>query len=181
MTNEPFRLIFKRSQSNEKRPSFSLLVHADMSPEFEQAAKLYGHWNELIYADPKLEEARELRNIKADQNYEKAKRRAKAVENMNGDVAFFLLPFYLTYKLFKWAFVLPFQIAWWIYKARKSQKEQIMRFSELLGGKTITTKSIVEIAEAEEMIVATTDAIKTEILASMNYGGEAFEVKDEAA
>lgn len=66
MTHEPFRLVFKRSQTKGKRkPTFSLQVSAEMSPEFENAAQEYGLWKEVIYADPKLEESRKssfLRN-----------------------------------------------------------------------------------------------------------------------
>ena len=61
MTHDPFRLIFKRSQSGSRgKPTFSLQVSAEMTPEFERAAQDYGLWKEVIYADPKLEESREL-------------------------------------------------------------------------------------------------------------------------
>jgi hypothetical protein len=55
-----FRLIFKRSQSAGPNPTFSLLVSAEMTPDFILAARHYGVWNDIVYADPKLQEARDM-------------------------------------------------------------------------------------------------------------------------
>ena len=60
MRTDHFRLVFKRGQTEGPRPTFSLLVSAEMTPQFEEAALHYGLWNEIIYADPKLDEARQI-------------------------------------------------------------------------------------------------------------------------
>ena len=182
MKNDPFRLVFRRSQTQGKTPTFSLLVSAEMSSQFEDAAKTYGAWNELVYVDPKLEEARELRVLRSKQKHVRANRRANAItSSISGETAFFLLPFVIMYKLMKWTLIGPFKLAWWIFKARTSQREQIIRFHELVEGKTITTQSVREIVEAEQLIQETTEAIKAEVLAAMNYNSEAFEVTEAAA
>lgn len=182
MTNEPFRLIFKRSQTKGSKPNFNLLVSAEMTPEFEQAAREYGLWNEIIYADPKLAEARELRARKAELKAKKKIRRNDALfDSVDGATALLLLPLMITYKLTKFVLVTPFKLAWWLFAAWRSQKKQVMRLSELKEGKTITTQSLPEIAEAEETLMETTGAIKDHVLAAMSYDTEAFEPKDVAA
>jgi hypothetical protein len=148
-----------------------------MTPEFEQAAKDYGLWNEIVYADPKLEEARELRARKAELKHLKGKRRARAIaSSVDGATAIFLLPFVLSYRITKLIFVLPFKLIWWLFAAFRAQKKQIMRFSELKRGKTIATRSLPEIVQAEEIIQESLETIRTHILAALNYDGEAFEV-----
>ena len=170
MQNSPFRLNFKRSQTLTSKPSFSLIVSAEMSPEFEEAAKKYGYINELVYADPKLEEARQLRQQKADE--ERAQeQRIQQVFDKHG--AGQLASMFLGRNPIVWLFTLPFRIIWWIFSARRVQKHQIMRFSELKRGKTITTQNVVEILEAEKTIKQTAEAIESVILASVDYGNEA--------
>jgi hypothetical protein len=51
-----------------------------------------------------------------------------------------------------------------------------MRLSEIKRGKTITTRSLPEIVQAEEIIEESVETIRTHILAALNYDGEAFEV-----
>ena len=182
MTHEPFRLIFKRSQSGSRgKPSFSLQVSAEMTPEFERAARDYGLWKEVIYADPKLEESRALLANKA---IEKDKRRGRLVDSfmhsIDGVAALLLLPLYISWKLTKLIIIWPFKILWWLFKAFRTQDKQIMRFAELKTGKTITTRSLPEIVEAEEIIQRRTDEITRHVLAALSYSGEAFDATAHA-
>lgn len=182
MTHQPFRLIYRRSQSGGKRkPTFSLQISAEMSPEFERAAQDYGLWKEVIYADPKLAESRALLTAK---NIEKDKKRGRVgrslVNSMDGAAAIIFLPIYLVYRLYKFVFLMPFKLVWWLFKAFRSQDKQIMRFEELKTGKTITTKSLLEIVEAEQIIQRRTDEITLQVQAALNYSGEAFDATQPA-
>ena len=182
MSNQPFRLIFKRSQAGGKKsPTFSLQVSAEMTPEFEQAAREYGLWKEVIYADPKLEESRELQ---ARKNLEKDRKRGRItmsfVNSLDGAATILLLPIYLMWKMTKLIIVWPVKIVWWLFKASRTQDKQIMRFAELVDGKTITTKSLPEIIEAEEIIQQKTAEISNHIIAATQYGGEAFDATQAA-
>ena len=182
MPNEPFRLVFKRSQTGGKRkPTFSLQVSAEMVPEFERAAQDYGLWKEVIYADPKLDESRELltnKNLKKDKR--RQRRMGAFVSSIDGPAAILLFPMYLMFKITKLVMVLPFKILWWLFKAFRSQDKQIMRFSELKTGKTITTRSLPEIVEAEEIIKTRTNEVTTHVLAALNYSSEAFDATQVA-
>lgn len=173
MSQQPFCLHLNRTQSQSPKPSFSLSVSAEMTPEFEKAAKTYGYWNEVIYADPKLSEQREEL---LQSTHNKAVRRKKlwlSLEHLfDGPVALFLFPIYMSLKITKWVVVLPFKLLFWIFAAKKIQETQILRFFELQTGKTITTQSIMEIIEAEEMIKSATERIQTEVLAATGYGSE---------
>ena len=181
MHDDQFRLIFKRGQEKGQRPTFSLTVSAEMSPKFETAAHEYGLWNELIYADPKLEEERARLYDKSMRKQKRRERRMGTfVDLLDGPTAIILAPIYLTWKLFKLMYVLPVKLIWWIVKARRAQASQIMRFSELKTGKTITTHSLPEIVEAEEIIQKSTDDIKTHILVAMNYASEPFDAAQTA-
>lgn len=177
MTSDPFRLIFKRSQSKGTNPSFSLQVSAEMSNEFEQAAHEYGYWNEMIYADPKLAEARELKLQKSIIKTERKRRRGlDLLSGLDGGfIMVVLFPIWFTWKIIKLVYITPFKLILWLFRASRTQKKQIMRFSELKTGKTIITRSLTEIVEAEEIIKDATGSIETHILASLNYGGEAFD------
>jgi len=179
MASDPFRLIFKRSQSQGARPSFILQVSAEMSPEFEQAARNYGYWNELIYADPKLEEARTLKLANSVVKTERKRRRTLGfLSNFDGGfIMVVLFPIWLTFKIMQLVYIVPFKIIWWLFRAVRVQNKQLMRFHELQTGKSIATQSIDEIVEAEEMIKEITGKIETRVLAALNYGGEAFEAK----
>jgi hypothetical protein len=182
MTHDPFRLIFKRSQSGSRgKPTFSLQVSAEMTPEFERAAQDYGLWKEVIYADPKLEESRELLKAK---NLEKDKKRGRLlgsfVNALDGPAALIFLPIYLVFKLYKFVILMPFKIGWWLFKAFRTQDKQIMRFEELKTGKTITTKSLPEIVEAEEIIQRRTDEITNHVQAALSYSSEAFDATAHA-
>ncbi|MCH8239996.1 MAG: hypothetical protein IIB62_08095, partial [Proteobacteria bacterium] len=108
MRKRPFRLVFKRSQSGVPNPTFSLLVSAEMTPDFMKAAHHYGIWNDIIYADPKLEEARELRARQSELREKQRRRRSKAiVDAIDAPTAIFLLPFVLFYKIMKLIYIGP--------------------------------------------------------------------------
>ncbi len=171
-----FRLIFKRDQTQGSRPTFSLAVSAEMPPEFEAAVRKYGLWNEVIYTDPSLEESRAAAVHKAERKaIARQRRTASFVSFADGEVAFFLFPFYVLWKILKLIYIIPFKIAWWLFKAHRTQATQVMRFAELKGGKTIRTKSLPEIIDAEEAIKQAVGNIETYVLAAGNYGGAAFE------
>jgi len=57
---------------------------------------------------------------------------------------------------------------------------KLERFAELVDGKTITTKSLPEIIEAEEIIQQKTAEISNHIIAATQYGGEAFDATQAA-
>lgn len=177
MSTDPFRLIFKRSQGQGTRPSFILQVSAEMSPEFEQAARSYGYWNELIYADPKLEEARTLKLANSVVKTERKRRRTlDFLSNFDGGfIMVVLFPIWLTFKIMQLVYIVPFKIIWWLFRAFSVQNKQLMRFHELKAGKSISTQSIDEIVEAEAMIKEITGKIETRVLAALNYSGEAFD------
>lgn len=175
-STDPFRLIFKRSQTQGRRPTFSLLVSAEMTPEFEKAAREYGMWNEVIYTDPSLDESRAAQLEKAERKAASRKRRANAiVGSIDGSLAIFLLPMYIVWRITKFVYLFPFKLLWWLFRAFRTQNTQVMRFSELKKGKTITAQSLAEIMEAEEMIQRATQNAKAYVLAAGSYEGEAFD------
>ena len=178
MSTRPFRLVFKRSQSEGPNPTFSLLVSAEMTPELIEAARHYGVWNDIIYADPKLDEARQMRARQSELKDKKNRQRAEAFLNrVDASTAMFALPAFLTYKIMKLIYIGPFKLLWWLYCAFRTQKTQIMRFRELLPGKTITTHTLTEITEAEQIIQQSADTVEAYISGALDYGGEAFEAR----
>ena len=175
MTQEHCKLIFKRSQSKSDKPTFSLLVAAEMTPEFRAAAQDYGYWNECVYVDPKIEEEREDQLLKLERKRASTKWRANFwLSIFSGPSAIIFFPLLVVLKISMFIWTAPFKLAWWLFKARKAQAEQIIRLHELEQGKTITAHSIREIVAAEQMILENTEAIKTEVLAAMNYESDAF-------
>ena len=80
MSIDHFRLVFKRSQSpgSSSGPTFSLTVSAEMTPEFADAAYYYGIWNQIVYADPKLDEAREIRRRESELRKRKSQQRNRS-------------------------------------------------------------------------------------------------------
>ena len=182
MTDQPFRLIFKRSQSGAKgKPTFSLHVSAEMTPQFERAAQDYGLWKEVIYADPKLAESRALLASKAAEKDKKRGRFTRSlVGSLDGAAAILLLPIFLMYKITFMIIFLPFKLVWWLFKAFRAQDKQIMRFHELKTGKIITTKSLPEIVEAEEIIQDRTHELSSHALVALNYSSEAFDATQAA-
>ena len=173
MPNTPCQLTFKRSQTKGRKPSFTLTVLAEMTPEFEHAAQEYNMWNEIIYADPRLDEYREMQALKADRKYQRSVKVSNAItKSISGETALFLLPFVLFYKIMKLIFVVPFKIGFWIFKAFRQQKKQVMRFSELKQGKSFTTTDLSELVQIEETVKETVENIKSYVVAAGNYSGD---------
>lgn len=178
MRKRPFRLVFKRGQTAGPQPVFSLLVSAEMTPDFMKAAHHYGIWNDIIYADPKLEEARELQARQSELKAKKSRQRTEAFfKNVDAPTGTFLLLALLTYKIMKLIYIGPFKLIWWLYSAFRIQRTQIMRFHELLPGKTITTHTLTEIIEAEQSIQQSTETIELYVREALAYAGEAFEAR----
>ncbi len=149
-----------------------------MSPEFVEAARYYGVWNDIVYADPKLEEAREMRARQSELKIKRNRRRTEDFFNrVDTTTATFVLPAFLAYKIIKLIYIGPFRLLWWLYCAFRTQKTQIMRFRELLPGKTVTTHSLTEIAEAEQIIQHSTETVEAYIRNALDYSGEAFEAR----
>ena len=185
-----FRLVFKRSQSlgpgpgpspgSGPSPTFSLTVSAEMTPEFADAAYYYGIWNQIVFADPKLDEARKLRTRESEMRKRKTDQRNKSFfKSLNLTNAPVYLSAFITYKAMKLIYLGPFKLIWWLYCAFRSQNTQIMRFHELAKGKTITAQTLTEIIEAEEVIKQTTEEMENYIMQALNYGGEAFDARRE--
>lgn len=167
-----FRLIFKRSQSGASPPTFSLLVAADMSPAFVTAARHYGRWNDIVYADPKLKEARDLRAAEAE-----ARARARSSQRPNLTKTLdrpLVLPAWLTYEIIKLLWLGPIKLVWWIWCAVRTQRSQILRLRELESGKIIAAKTLTEIREAEEDIARATEDIEAYLHEASRYEGRAF-------
>ena len=136
MNTQHFRLIFKRSQTDTAPPTFSLLVVAEMSPAFIATAKHYGLWNQIVYADPKLKEARDLMAREAEAREQQRRRRNKRLlKSLDRSPVSFVLPAWLTYEILKLAYLGPIKLAWWIWCAIKTQRTQILRLRELHTGK----------------------------------------------
>lgn len=181
MAKRPFRLIFKRSQSTGPRPIFSLLVSAQMTPNYMAAVHHYGLWNDIIYADPKLEEAREHQarqaELKSRRNRKRLERFFSKADTHQAALGASAL---LSYYVFKFAWLGPIKLVWWLFSAFRIQRTQIMRFHELLPGKTITTHTLNEIVEAEEAIQQSTETIEAYVRDALRYSGEAFEARRTA-
>ena len=186
MSIDHFRLVFKRSQSpgpgSRSRPgsgpTFSLAVSAETTQEFACAAYHYGIWNQIVYADPKLEEARAIRTRESALRKRKREQRNRSfLKSVNPSNAPVYLPAFITFKLMKLIYLGPFKLAWWLYCAFRSQNTQIMRFHELTNGKMITAQSLTEIIEAEEAIKETTEEMETYIEDALSYSGEAFDAR----
>ena len=181
MTTTPCQLIFKRSKTKGRKPQFTLTAVAEMTPEFESATHEYGMWNQIIYADPRLDEARELQALKADRKIKRRRRVGKAIaRNVSGETAIFLLPFVLLYKILKLIYIGPIKLLFWIFKAFRQQKKQIMRFRELKQGKSFTSADLMELAQIEETIKESVENITAYVGAAANYGGDVA-VQSEAA
>lgn len=173
MGTRHFRLIFKRSQSEASPPTFSLLVVADMTPAFVAAARHYGRWNDIVYADPKLKEARDLRAAEAEARAREAKRKGSVFRMLFERPL--LGPALLTYQITKVFWLGPVKLAWWIWCAVRTQRSQILRLRELETGKVIAAKTLTEINEAENEIVRATEEIETYLVDAARYDGRAFE------
>lgn len=173
MGTRHFRLIFKRSQTDASPPTFQLLVVADMSEAFVTAARHYGRWNDIVYADPKLKEARDLRAAEAEARSKQRKRLGSRLfmmldRPMIGSA-------WLTYVITKILWLGPFKLAWWIWCAVRTQRSQILRLRELQTGKVIAARTLTEIKEAEEDITRSTQEIETYLTEAAAYEGRAFE------
>lgn len=178
MSIDHFRLVFKRSQSPGVGPTFSLAVSAEMTEEFACAAYNYGIWNQIVYADPKLEEARAIRTRESALRKRKREQRNRSfLKSVNPSNAPLYLSALLTWKAIKLIYLGPFKLIWWLYCAFHSQNAQIMRFHELRNGKTITARTLTEIKDAEESIIQTTEEMETYIEDALSYGGEAFDAR----
>jgi len=176
MSTQHFRLIFKRSQSDATPPTFSLLVVADMTPAFIHSAKHYGLWNQIVYADPKLKEARDLRAREAEAR-EKLRRRSRRsfLKSFDPSSATFVLPAWLTFEILKLVYLGPVKLAWWIYCAIRTQRSQILRLRELHTGKIIAARTLTEIKDAEDAIRTAVEEIEAYIREAASYDGDAFE------
>lgn len=178
MHTDNFKLVFKRSQSPGPNPTFSLLVSAEMSPRFLKAAHHYGLWNDIIYADPKLAEAREMRARQSELLRKKQRQNMQTMfKSVDASNAALVLPAFLTYKIVKLVYLGPFKLIWWLYCAFRSQQTQIMRFRELSTGKVLTAHTLTEIKELEQTLIEVTDGIEAYIEDALSYGGEAFEAR----
>ncbi|MGD9784638.1 MAG: hypothetical protein AB7E80_01760 [Hyphomicrobiaceae bacterium] len=173
MGTRHFRLIFKRSQSETSPPTFSLLVAADMSPAFVTAARHYGRWNDIVYADPKLKEARDLR---AAEDEARARQRKRAGSRL---ITMLDRPMigsaWLTYEITRIIWLGPVKLAWWIWCAVRTQRSQILRLRELETGKVIAANTLTEIKAAEEDIIRSTGEIEAYLNEAAAYEGRAFE------
>lgn len=173
MGTRHFRLIFQRSQTDASPPTFQLLVVADMSEAFVTAARHYGRWNDIVYADPKLKEARELRAAEAEARARQRKRAGSRLITMLDRPI--IGSAWLTYVITKILWLGPFKLAWWIWCAVRTQRSQILRLRELQTGKVIAAKTLTEIKEAEEDITRSTQEIETYLTEAAAYDGRAFE------
>jgi len=174
---KPFQLMLKRSQSKAKgKPTFTLTALAEMTPEFEAAAKEYDLWNEFIYVDDRVEDDRKSQAV---DGVVKAGRSDRQYTAFVGD-SMANLALFLTYKFLKLIFIGPFKLAWWIFKAKKSQQQQMMRFRELKEGKSFSSTDLAELAQIEETIAERCDGIVSHVTAALNYSGEVTIVPDVA-
>ena len=176
MGTQHFQLIFKRSQTDASPPTFSLLVVADMSPAFVHAARHYGLWNQIVYADPKLKEARDMRAREAEAR-ERQRQRAgsKFLKTLTGPNASIVFPAWVTLEIMKLVWLGPFKLAWWIWCAIRTQRTQILRLRELEPGKIIATNTLTEIKEAEKEIQRTVEEFEDYLREACVYDGHAFE------
>lgn len=176
-SEKPFQLLLKRSQSKESgKPTFTLTALAEMTPEFEAAAIEYDLWNEFIYVDSRVEDGRKLAAV---DGVVKAHRSDRQYKIFVGD-SMANLAVYLTYKLLKLMFVGPFKPVWWIFKAKRSQQQQMMRFHELKEGKSFSSADLGELAQIEETITERCDGIVGHVTAALNYSGEVTVAPDAA-
>jgi hypothetical protein len=174
---KPFQLMLKRSQSKTSgKPTFTLTALAEMTPEFEAAAKEYDLWDEFIYVDERVEDDRKSQAV---DGVVKASRSARRFDTFVGD-SMANLALYLTYKTLKLIFVWPFKLLWWVFKAKKSQQQQMMRFRELKEGKSFSSADLAELVQIEEMIAERCDGIVSHVTAALNYSGEVTVVPDVA-
>lgn len=187
MSIDHFRLVFKRSQSPGSgsrpgpNPTFSLTVSAEMTEDFACAAYHYGIWNQIVYADPKLEEARAERARESEMRKKKIRQRNRSfLKSLNLSNAPLYLSAFLTWKAIRLIYLGPVKLIWWLFCAFRSQNAQIMRFYELRSGKTITAHTLTEILEAEEAIKQTTEEMETYIEDALSYGGAAFDARKSA-
>lgn len=173
MGTRHFRLIFKRSQSETSPPTFSLLVVAYMTPAFVATARHYGRWNDIVYADPKLKEARDLRAAEAEARARQEKRKGSGLRMLVERPL--VGPAWLAYEITKIIWLGPIKLAWWIWCAVRTQRSQILRLRELQTGKVIAARTLTEIKEAEEEIVRSIEEIETYLVDAAAYDGRAFE------
>ncbi len=173
MGTRHFRLIFQRSQTDASPPTFQLLVVADMSEAFVTAARHYGRWNDIVYADPKLKEARELRAAEAEARARQRKRAGSRLITMLDRPM--IGSAWLAYVITKILWLEPIKLAWWIWCAVRTQRSQILRLRELQTGKVIAAKTLTEIKEAEEDITRSCTEIEAYLTEAAAYEGRAFE------
>lgn len=169
--------MLKRNQSKTSgKPTFTLTAIAEMTPEFEEAVKEYDLWNEFIYVDSRVEDDRKLQAV---DGVIKAGRSERQYNTLVGD-SMANLALYLTYKLLKLMFVGPFKLLWWIFKAKKSQQQQMMRFHELVEGKSFSTIDLAELIQIEETLTERCDGIVGHVSAALSYSGNVTIVPDVA-
>jgi hypothetical protein len=177
LSGKSFQLILKRNQSKENgQRMFTLTAMAEMTSEFEEAVKEYNLWNEFIYVDSRVEENRQLY---AQQGERRAERSSSFFDNFVGD-SLANLALYLTYKTLKLIFIGPFKLAWWIFKATRTQKQQMMRFHEIKEGKTFSSNDLAELAQIEETITERCNGIVGHVTAALNYSGDVTVVPSTA-
>jgi len=178
MSTSHFRLIFKRSQSETSPPTFSLLVVADMSPAFMRAARHYGLWNQIVYADPKLKQARALTAREAEARARQRKRlRSFLFKALTSHHASLIVPAWITAGVLKLVSLGPVKLAWWLWCALHTQRTQILRLRELATGKIIAANTLTEIKEAEVAIQKAVEEIEEYLREAVRYDGTAFEPK----
>ena len=173
MDTRHFQLIFKRGQSDTSPPTFSLLVVAEMSPAFIASARHYGRWNDIMYADPKLREARDLRARDAEARAkQRHNRRQPLTQIIDRPV---VATARITLALVKLIWLGPPKLLWWIWCAIRTQRAQILRLRELQTGKVIAANTLNEIKDAEDAIREAAQEIEDYIVEAANYDGRAFE------
>ena len=170
---KPMKLIFRRSQTGNAGPTFTLHFILDLPEGARGAAKHYGLYNEIVYIDPKLEEARTLKAEQASRQL--AQSEAQYNDVMAGNVSLERMADMstnLVFDLIKWTILLPFYLIYKIYIFLTAEKKQIIRFWHLADGKSLSSRNLAEIIEAENQIKENMTAIANFIATASHYTGE---------
>ena len=170
---QPMQLIFRRSQTDKESPAYTLHSILDMPDGVRSAAEHYGVFREIVYIDPKLENARAIKALQV--SYQLARSEARHRDVMEGKASpqsIEEVGANILFNVIKWTFLLPFYIPYRIYKFITEERKQTIRFSQLVEGKSLTSKNLAEIIEAENQIKENMTGIANFIATASHYTGE---------
>ena len=170
---KPIKLIFRRSQTGNAGPTFTLHSIIDLPDGVRDAAKHYGVYKEIVYIDPKLEEARSLKAEQVGRQLAQSEARFSDIKAGNVSAEYMVdMSTNLVFDIIKWTILLPFYVIYRIYIFLTSERKQIIRFSHLVEGKSLTSKNLVEIIEAENQIKENMTRIANFIARAAHYTDE---------